>query len=342
MRGDRFRELADLIKLIRGRRVVVLGDMILDEFIYGTAVRVSREAPVVIVRYDGDSFLPGGASNAAQNVAAMGGGSYAVGVVGDDDEGRRLMEILEERGVDTNGIVVSSGRYTTKKVRVMAGEYNAQKQQVVRIDKENGAPLDSSIEKELLRNYSRALKGAEAVLLSDYNQGVFSRRVAIDAIAMAKERGVPVVVDSRFQLACFKGATIATPNELEAAQAVGEDAINTEIEMIGRKLLRLIRSEALLVTRGSEGMALFERRKRTKYVGVIGSSEATDVTGAGDTVSSAVALSLAAGMGFESAMHLSNVAASIVVMKRGVATASFDEISEKLKSINDAGDGMDS
>jgi len=330
MRKDRVKELLDALSKWKGRRVVVLGDLILDEFIYGTALRVSREAPVVIIRYDGNYFCPGGAANAVQNISSMGGLAIPVGVVGRDVDGRRLLKLFG-KGVDKRFIVRSNEMETTKKIRVMAGEYHAQRQQVVRIDKESVGFVSVKLEKELLSLLKAALKDADALLLSDYNQGIFTDTVIEETISMAKVKGIPVIVDSRFKLGKFKGVTIATPNELEAAHAVGSDVLDIDVEKVGRKLLKLMKARAVLITMGKEGMMLFERRKRTKKVGVIGTREATDVTGAGDTVSSAVTLSLASGLDFEVAMQLANISASIVVMKRGVATASIEEIMDRIE-----------
>jgi len=330
MTKNRTKELLDALSKWKGRRIVVMGDLILDEFIYGTALRVSREAPVVIIRYDGNYFCPGGAANAVQNISSMGGLAIPVGVVGRDVDGRKLLKLFD-KGVERRFIVCSSERETTKKIRVMAGEYHAQRQQIVRIDKEGVGFVSEKLEKKLLSLLKLALKDADALLLSDYNQGVFTDTVIEDAIGMAKDRGVPVIVDSRFKLGKFKGVTIATPNELEAAQAVGSDGLDIDVEKVGRKLLKMMKARAVLVTMGKEGMMLFERGKRTKEVSVIGTSEATDVTGAGDTVSSAVSLTLASGFDFEVAMQLANISASIVVMKRGVATASIEEIKDKVE-----------
>jgi len=330
MTKNRTKELLDALSKWKGRRIVVMGDLILDEFIYGTALRVSREAPVVIIRYDGNYFCPGGAANAVQNISSMGGLAIPVGVVGRDVDGRKLLKLFD-KGVERRFIVCSSERETTKKIRVMAGEYHAQRQQIVRIDKEGVGFVSEKLEKKLLSLLKLALKDADALLLSDYNQGVFTDTVIEDAIGMAKDRGVPVIVDSRFKLGKFKGVTIATPNELEAAQAVGSDGLDIDVEKVGRKLLKMMKARAVLVTMGKEGMILFERGKRTKEVSVIGTSEATDVTGAGDTVSSAVSLTLASGFDFEVAMQLANISASIVVMKRGVATASIEEIKDKVE-----------
>ncbi|RKZ07795.1 carbohydrate kinase [bacterium] len=324
--------LGKSIELWKGKKIVILGDMILDEFIYGTAVRVSREAPVVIVRYDSTSYSPGGAANAVQNIVAMGGRAFPVGVIGKDEDGRILRELFEKRGVSHRGLIGEKTRATVKKIRVMAGEYHAQKQQVVRIDKEDAGPVDKHLEEKLLRRFRVLIaRGVDAVLLSDYNQGIFSDSLIKEVMETTRDAGVPTVVDSRFRLNRFVGVTTATPNELEAARAVGFDGGQIDIEKVGRILLKKLKSKSLIITRGRLGMFLFEPRRRARSVNVVGSQEATDVTGAGDTVSSAVALSLAAHLDMVSAMELANIAASIVVMKRGVSVATIDEIRSRLQ-----------
>jgi rfaE bifunctional protein kinase chain/domain len=313
----------------RGRRILILGDMVLDEFILGRADRVSREAPVVIVRYDGSSYSPGGAANAAQNVAALGGIAVPLAAIGDDDSGSRLVGLLREQGMTTRYLMAARSLSTTTKTRVMAGDFHAQRQQVVRIDREQGGMLPRRLEDRILTILGREAPRADAVLLSDYHQGLFTRRIIKESIALCRAAGVPVVVDSRFRLNDFSGLTIATPNELEAAQAAGIDlAGHDALERVGRRLLRRLSARAILVTRGKFGMTLFERGKRSVCVDVVGSREATDVTGAGDTVAAAVTLAVSAGHRMPVAMACANIAASIVVMKRGTAVASPAEIFE--------------
>ncbi len=326
-RKPSFDDLRLAVCALLGKRVIVFGDMILDEFVYGRTGRVSREAPVVIVRYDGSEWMPGGAANAAQNVAALGGAAVPVSVVGDDEAGSRLGEILRGSGMPRRGLVAGRGLRTTTKTRVMAGDFHAQRQQVVRIDREEDAPLPPRLEDRVLAALDRELGRAEAVLMSDYHQRLFTDRVIVESVRLCRTRGVPVVVDSRRRLATFRGATAATPNEVEAARAAGlESADGAALELIGRRLLRTLAARAVLVTRGRFGMALFEPGKRTLAIDVVGSRAAADVTGAGDTVAAAMALALAAGCGMAAAMHIANIAASIVVMKRGTAVASTAEV----------------
>lgn len=319
-------------------RVLVLGDMILDEFVLGRTDRVSREAPVVIVRYDATTYSPGGAANAAQNVAALGGRALPVSVIGADSGGATLRSLLEERGMSARCLVAVRDMPTTVKTRVMAGDFHSQRQQIVRIDREREGPIGRRAAERIRSMCEREIPRSDAVLLSDYHQGLFSPEIIRTAVVLSRRAGVPVVVDSRYQLTRFKGVTTATPNEVEAAAAalipLGGDAA---LKRIGRSLLARLAARSVLVTRGRFGMRLFERGKRSVSVDVVGSPEATDVTGAGDTVAAAVALSLGAGLDMRAAMHLANVAASIVVMKRGTAVASAEELLERIDEL--AGEG---
>ncbi|HEY5132354.1 MAG TPA: PfkB family carbohydrate kinase [Candidatus Krumholzibacteriaceae bacterium] len=322
-----FERLRSAVESWHGVRILILGDMILDEFILGRTDRVSREAPVVIARYDGSSYSPGGAANAAQNVAALGGTAVPVAVIGDDESGSRLAALLIERGVTARHLVAAKGRVTTTKTRVMAGDFHAQRQQVVRIDREQGEPISRRLEDRILSVFEREAPRSGAVLLSDYHQHLFTPRIIMESIVLCRASRVPVVVDSRWRLNDFSGLTIATPNEVEAAQAAGIDlAGETSLARIGRRLLERLRAKAILVTRGKFGMTLFERGKPSVSTDVVGSREATDVTGAGDTVAAAVSLAVAAGHSMRIAMYCANIAASIVVMKRGTAVASAAEI----------------
>jgi len=332
----RYDHSEELIERWRGMRIVVFGDMILDEFLYGVTDRVSREAPVVIVRYDGSSFAAGGAANAALNVASLGGRAVPVGFIGGDQAGARLRSILGGAGAAVGALKIFKGRPTTNKMRVMAGDYHAQRQQMLRIDREQGSPLSAGQEQSLFRAFERELERAAAVVLSDYNQGALTDGMIARAVRLCRSARVPVIADSRSRLPLFKGVTTATPNEVEAAAAAGIELDEEEVVgKIGRKLLRKLSASSILVTRGRFGMSLFERGRRMRSVPVIGSEEATDVTGAGDTVVSIVALTLAAGGDMETAMHMANAAASIVVMKRGTAAVDVSELRSLISRIRD-------
>lgn len=318
--------LIELIDAFDGLRVAVFGDLIVDEFIYGEIARVSREAPVLILNYNATEIVPGGAGNAAANVAALGGSPVVAGVVGRDEQGRRLLEKLKHRA-DLAAVVRPAGQLTPTKTRILAGGIHSAKQQVVRIDRVATpamSPADlRAIESRLLKAVTRC----DAMLVSDYGTGLVTPRIV--AAARKKMRGrAPLLVDSRYSLAKFRGITTCTPNESEVEQLFGiRIGENTRVlERAGRELLRQTRAQAVLVTRGSRGMALFERDRPTIHIPIHGSDQIADVTGAGDTVIATMTLALAAGAAFEEAAHLANYAGGIVVMKRGTATVSADEL----------------
>jgi rfaE bifunctional protein kinase chain/domain len=322
--------LVDLIDRFTGVRTLVFGDLIVDEFIYGEIARVSREAPVLILNYDSTAIVPGGAGNAAGNVAALGGTAVVVGVAGQDDTGRRLIEALRERA-DVRGIVRARGFRTPTKTRILAGGIHSAKQQVVRIDRSSGPQLGEADRSAVAARLMTASSRSDAMLVSDYGSGLVTPALVAQA-QKALRRGTraapPVMVDSRYALLRFKGMTTCTPNESEVEEILGiriGDNLRT-LEKAGRELLKRTRSAAVLITRGSRGMALFEKDRSTVHVPIFGSDQIADVTGAGDTVIATLTLALAAGATFLEATHLANYAGGIVVMKRGTATVSAVEL----------------
>ena len=331
--------LIELIDGFDGLRVAVFGDLIVDEFIYGEIARVSREAPVLILNYNATEIVPGGAGNAAANVAALGGSPVVAGVVGRDEQGRRLLETLKHRA-DLGAVVRPAGQLTPTKTRILAGGIHSAKQQVVRIDRVTTPVMSAADLKAIESRLLKAVKRCDAMLVSDYGTGLVTPRIV--AAARKKMRppsprhsraarhgeGGPLLVDSRYALAKFRGITTCTPNESEVEQLFGiRIGENTRVlERAGRELLRQTRAQAVLVTRGSRGMALFERDRPTIHIPIHGSDQIADVTGAGDTVIATMTLALAAGAAFEEAAHLANYAGGIVVMKRGTATVSADEL----------------
>jgi len=342
MTGDRHgydvERVEGVVEAWQGARILVAGDMMMDEYVYGTTDRVSREAPVIIVRYDGSEWSLGGAANAARNVASMGGRAEAFGFAGKDERGLKMKALMKDAGIVISGMSFSARRTTVSKTRILAGDYHAQRQQIARIDREERSAPGETGERTLLERLSGRMDRAGAIILSDYGQGTLSRRMIRSVTVLAGRKGIPVIADSRFRLRDFRGVTTATPNEVEAAEAAGTGTgVPDGLEETGRRLLAAISSESLLITRGRYGMALFRRGRRTMLEDVVGSPEATDVTGAGDTVVSAVALSLAAGADMVTAMRIANLAASVVVMKRGTAVASTAEIVSAARSASGAG-----
>ena len=323
--ADRSRLLA-LVDALKGRRVAVVGDLIADEFIYGQIARVSREAPVLILNYDSTEIVPGGAGNAAANVAALGGTARAVGLAGRDDTGRRLLDILKRRRVDVGGVARPSGYRTPTKTRILAGGIHSAKQQVVRIDRAASAVADDHARDAFGKRVLAAARGCDALLVSDYGSGLVTPALAAEA---QRAMRVPIaVVDSRYRLLRYHRMTACTPNESEVEQSLGiRIGDNTRIlERAGRELLRRTRARAVLITRGGRGMALFEPDTRTEHIPIFGSDQIADVTGAGDTVIATMTLALAAGATFLEAARLANFAGGLVVMKRGTATVSASEL----------------
>ena len=338
--AERKERLLALVDGFSSRRVLVVGDLIADEFIYGEVARVSREAPVLILKYGTTQMVAGGAGNAANNVAALGGRSRLVGLVGADPEGRRLLASFQ-RGVDRTHVVRARGYGTPVKTRILAGGVHAVRQQVVRIDREAGWPLDPAVSAALAKRIEPVLHGCDAVLLSDYGAGLVTPALAgviRRAVArVPRRRPIPVLMDSRYRLLDYRGLTACTPNESEVEQLLGvviDDDANA-LERAGRLLLRRTAMPAVLVTRGSRGMALFQPRQRTVHIPIYGSDEVSDVTGAGDTVIATFGLALSAGASFYEAARLANYAGGLVVMKRGTATVSARELSDAVTSDHD-------
>jgi rfaE bifunctional protein kinase chain/domain len=334
--ADRSARLLSLVDAFASKRVLVVGDLIADEFIYGEVSRVSREAPVLILKYDTTEVVPGGAGNAANNVAALGAHASLAGMVGTDPEGKRLLSTFP-RAVDLRQVVRASHYRTPVKTRILAGGVHSAKQQVVRIDRETGWPLSVDVSQAFAEKLAPALAECDAVLLSDYGSGLVTPDLAL-AIRRALEtltprRAVPVVVDSRYRLLDYKGLTACTPNESEVERSLDIE-IDDDTEMLeqaGRTLLRRTGMQAVLITRGSRGMALFQAKQPTIHIAIFGSDEVADVTGAGDTVISAVTMSLAAGASFEEAARLANYAGGLVVMKRGTATITSRELKDAIQ-----------
>ena len=321
-------QLLSLTGALRGKRVVVIGDVVADEFVYGRVARVSREAPVLILEYDSSEIVPGGAGNAANNIAALGGRATLVALVGRDEPARRLVSALH-RGVDPRLLRVAS-MPTPVKTRILAGGVHSAKQQVVRIDRGVAPQITPRVRAAFEQAALKAIKKADAVLVSDYGSGLIT-----PALVQRIRRGLngaqgptPVLIDTRYRLLSYTGLTACTPNQSEVEQALGIQ-INDDtraLEKAGRAILERTRMQAVLITRGSHGMALFVRNGPVVHLPIFGSDAIVDVTGAGDTVVSAVTLALAAGGGFEAAARLANYAGGLVVMKRGTATIGAGEL----------------
>ena len=321
----------DLLATAAGSRVVVIGDLIADEYIVGRVARVSREAPVLILEYDSTQMMPGGAGNAAANVAALGGRVTLITLLGRDDAGRRVREALPA-GVSRRGLLTPAGFQTPVKTRILAGGVHSAKQQVVRIDRRSPSRITAEDRAAIRRAALAALPSADAVLMSDYGSGIVTPALGRAVGAAARRRGIPVLVDSRYALTKFRGLTACAPNESEVEAALGVDLDDSPraLEAAGRTLLEQTRMRAVIITRGSRGMAVFEPGQPTLHLPIYGSDEIADVTGAGDTVMAALTLAMAAGASAGEAAQVANVAGGLVVMKRGTATVSAAELSRAL------------
>jgi D-glycero-beta-D-manno-heptose-7-phosphate kinase len=318
-----------LIDALGDRKVAVVGDVLADEFVYGRVARISREAPVLILEYDSTQIVPGGAGNAANNVAALGGQAALVAVVGRDDPARRLLRALHRR-VNSRLVVRAAGRPTPVKTRILAGGIHSAKQQVVRIDRGVNQRIDENTRASFERAALTAVVQADAVLVSDYGSGLVTPALVGRIRKRLEEEGhpIPVLVDSRYQLLQYRGLTACTPNESEVEQALGIEIDDDPraLERAGRAILARTKMQAVIITRGGRGMALFVPQAATVHIPIFGSDEIADVTGAGDTVMATLTLALAAGATFEAAARLANYAGGLVVMKRGTATVSAAEL----------------
>ncbi len=323
--------LAAVIERFAARTLVVVGDLISDEYLIGKPRRVSREAPVIILRFTERDVRLGGGANAAHNVATLGARVIPVGVLGQDAAGDELVALFCRAGISTEGIVRDPARITPVKTRIMAGGYQATRQQIVRLDREPEPELSPATEAALAERLSRLGAEADAIIVSDYGYGTVAPRVFDEVLALARRRGATVAVDSRYDLPRFAGATVATPNEAELAALTGEPVDDERaVEKAGRQLLERLGARLLLVTRGSQGLGLLERDGGATFIPVFGSDEIADVTGAGDTVISTFTVALAAGASPVEAATLANVAGGLVVMKRGTATVSSAELRRAL------------
>jgi D-glycero-beta-D-manno-heptose-7-phosphate kinase len=323
--------LGGVVNRLARPTVVVIGDLIVDEYLFGKPSRISREAPVLILRFAEREALLGGAANAAHNVHALGARVVPLGVIGDDAAGAEMRTLLGATGIPTEGVVIERGRTTPMKTRIMAGGYQATRQQLVRLDREPAGEPQPTTEDALIARLDALAARADAILISDYGYGTVTPRIFERARAIAQRAGAVVSVDSRYHLPRFTGVTAATPNEAELELLAGMPADDERtVEKAGRQLLERLDARMLLVTRGSRGMALLERDGATTFIPIHGTDEIADVTGAGDTVISTFTLALACGATPIEAASLANVAGGVVVMKRGTATVSALELRRAL------------
>ncbi len=321
-------ELQRAIAQMPGRRILALADLVADEFVHGRVERISREAPVLILTYQGADLRPGGGANAVHNMRTLGGRPIPFGVVGADDQGRRLRSSLRQAGVGVSHILSERAFPTPLKTRVLGGGTHSTEQQIVRLDRVVRLPPRSRAHQRLAQALADYRGRVDGVLVTDYGIGLITPRLVRTAVRFARQRGVPVTVDSRYDLLRFRGMTAVTPNEpeVEAALGVRIGHDRRRLEAAGAELLKRLGTRAVLVTRGSDGMSLFEADKPPRHIPVHGTDQVADVTGAGDTVIATFTLALAAGASPLAASLLANYAGGIVVMKRGTATVSTSEL----------------
>ncbi len=327
--------LLQIAEGMKGRRIVVYGDIVADRFIYGTPKRISREAPVLILRQYRDDVLLGAAGNAINNICSLGGIPIPVSVLGGDAQGQQLFDAMTSQGIDCRGVLRASRYNTPTKVRILGGMPHASRQQIVRYDIEDHCHLTDAERDQIAGILGEKMSTADAGLISDYGYGAVTQPLAATLTGTAA--GKPVTLDSRYDLLGFSGITAATPNEEEAAEAAGTSLYNggdddLRLRQAGETLQAKLGCGALLITRGSRGMALFQGKDREPLlIPVYGTDQVADVTGAGDTVIATFTLALAAGSSFAEAAKIANYAGGIVVMKMGTATVSNDELHKAIE-----------
>jgi rfaE bifunctional protein kinase chain/domain len=328
------RTLDTLLKRMGGLRVLVLGDMVADEYVTGSPDRISREAPVLILTYTGSFVRPGGATNAAYNLHTLGAAARVVGVIGADAMGRRLVDLLRDLGIDTAGLCVDPSRPTSTKTRILAKGTQEAQQQIVRVDRVDESAVDGSLRDRTIDATRRALREVDALLISDYANGVIGNEMIEACLPTARARDVPIFVDSHGDLMRFKDITAATPNQPEAEGTLGRrirDA--SELTVAGRDLLAGMEARGVLITRGSEGVALFERDQEPYLLPVAFSdeNEVVDPNGAGDTVAAVFTLAVLAGASMRTAAYLGNVAGGEAVRRLGAVGLTRDDLRAALR-----------
>jgi len=325
--------LLQLTEAMKGKLIVVYGDIVADRFIYGTPKRISREAPVLILRQHREDVLLGGAGNAINNIHTLGGLPMPVSVLGNDAVGHALIDQLTGNGIDCSAILRTDRYRTATKTRILGGMPHASRQQIVRYDLEDEFSMSDEETMQFAELLREQMAVGQAALISDYGYGVANATLAATLTQFA--HGKPVTLDSRYNLLNYPGVTAATPNEEEAAAAAGTSLFNGEEEDrlydVAETLQESLDCEAILITRGSRGMALFEREGPPLFLPVYGTDQVADVTGAGDTVIATFTLALAAGASYAEASKLANYAGGIVVMKMGTATVSNDELAHAIE-----------
>ena len=325
MKASELKKYNSLIDKFKGKEIIVIGDVMLDHFVKGSVSRISPEAPVPVVNVDQEDFVAGGAGNVAVNLAVLGARPTVISVLGDDANGIILKQFLENKGADTSKIVTDETRPTTQKIRIIA-----ERQQVVRVDRESKARINKKVSAECFANFKEAVKTAKGVIMSDYGKGMLSDYNIQDIIKACRAKNIPVCVDPKIDnFLKYKNITCMTPNTKEAWEGMGLPPKKDEKSILdlGKQILKTLKADSILITRSAQGMSLFEKGKTPKITTIKATAkEVFDVTGAGDTVISVLTLALACKASLKDAAYIANEAAGLVVAKLGTATVSVDEI----------------
>jgi D-glycero-beta-D-manno-heptose-7-phosphate kinase len=323
--------LLEIVSAMERVPISVMGDLVLDRYWFGRSSRISREAPVLILEFEEERGVPGGAANAAVNVRSLGGRPILVGRIGRDAAGTDLARALRAEGLEARWLH-RDGAGTVVKTRILAGSSHTSRQQIVRLDRGQRAGIEDAAARALERSITTAIRSSRGVLLSDYGYGVLGPATRAAAMRAARSAGIPIVVDSRYALRSYRGATLLTPNEHEVRDAFHLPSLEVPgLVRAGEELRRRAAAKAVWITRGSDGMLVLERGRKAVRVPIVGTSDVADVTGAGDAVSAAATLALAAGATQVEAAVLATYAASVVVMKRGTATVTKDELTQAIR-----------
>jgi rfaE bifunctional protein kinase chain/domain len=325
--------LKKIVEAFPNVTITVVGDLVADEFVFGEISRVSREAPVLILKHRERTVMPGGGANAINNLADLGVNVLPVGVVGDDEAGRLLLKSFRHKHIPVSGILKDKSYTTVTKTRILAGMIHTARQQVVRIDREPEMEPNRHLKRELVlaaRQYARA---SDALLISDYGYGAASPAILNTIGERGRLDGVPVILDSRYRMLDYSGVVAATPNEPEVEAALGTRIGNdwSRLCVAGEEVMSRMKLQSLVITRGRDGMTAFAGKHKPVDIPIFGSDQVADVTGAGDTVIATFTAAFAAGASTEEAAHLANYAGGIVVMKRGTATVSQQELLDALE-----------
>lgn len=320
-------DLIDFVDKFKGKRILIIGDMIADIYLHGDISRISREAPVLVLVESEERTVAGGAANVVNNVATLGGKAFAVGILGEDKGALNLKQILEDNAVDTQGMYCDPERKTITKTRVIAGGRATVSQQVVRIDRECNEPLSAAYEQELMDYIKQIMPQMQGVVMSDYGSGTITPAIRDLILTMSKEYNIPSIIDSRYAIFDFMGTDYVKQNDAELASAVGYKIEDEDmLYKAAQEFLTKMQAKGVLVTRGEEGMTLFEADGSIHHIPVSDKSEVFDVSGAGDTCVATFITALAAGALPHQAAELSNFASGIAVRKMGTATVSDAEL----------------